>query len=62
MTLHEAEVLGKLLDTKKREVKIDQDDSEILKAIVFNMAIREAKLLVTTFAKGEIDIDVIKSL
>lgn len=62
MTTKESEIIIKLLETLKQPVSVEADDSEIVKAIVFNIALRESQSIITRFVKGEIEQDVIESL
>ena len=62
MTKKDAEVLNKLIKTLEWGFSLCDNDSEILKAVVFNTALRTVKELVKEFADGNISQDVLQDL
>lgn len=62
MTEKDANNLIKLLSTEKQVINIDKSDSEILKAVVYNQALRAAERLIISYQLGDITPDLLNEL
>ena len=63
MTKNDGELLKKLIETKQKSYYLDRTpDSEILKVVVYNEALRDAIKLVMDYSEGKIHREVLEAL